>query len=97
MPYRCEFCGKVLSSKHQLNSHYGACKKAKEFSDLMKEVESVLKSKFQTGEFTSPNQINLVKQSEIEKHIADINKQLGEIRGLLRKILEKVTDNTYSF
>ncbi|MHA1685048.1 MAG: hypothetical protein ACTSYD_01440 [Candidatus Heimdallarchaeaceae archaeon] len=78
-----------MSSRHKLNSHYGACKKAKEFADLMKNVESLLKDKYVKGEFTSPKQINLVKQSEMEKQIADINRQLGEIRGLLRKLLER--------
>jgi len=55
----------------------------------MKEVESILKEKFAKGEFFSPQQISLVKQTQVEKQIAEINKQLGEIRSLLRKLLEK--------
>jgi len=87
--FKCEFCGKTFTSQHQLNSHYGACKKAKEFHLLMKEVESILKEKFAKGEFFSSQQISLVKQTQVEKQIAEINKQLGEIRSLLRKLLEK--------
>jgi len=86
---KCEFCGKEIEKK-KLNSHRGACRKYHEFKDTMAKLEEILKEKWIKGEFTDVSQISIIREREIEKRLADINLQLGEIRGLVRKILEKI-------
>jgi len=86
---RCEFCGKEVE-KGKLGSHKGSCKKYREFKKFMVELEEIVKEKWLKGEIEDVSQINIAKEKEIEKLIADINKQLGEVRMLLRKILEKL-------
>ena len=86
---KCEFCGKEIEEK-KIGSHRGACKKYLEFKEIMAKVEEILKEKFIKGEFSDISQISIIREGEIEKKLADINLQLGEIRGMLRKILEKL-------
>lgn len=86
---KCEFCGKEIEKK-KLGSHRGACRRYLEFKETMAKLEDVLKEKWIKGEFSDISQISIIREREIEKRIMDINAQLGEIRGLLRKILEKI-------
>ena len=86
---RCEFCGREVE-EGKLGAHRGSCKRYREFKKFMEGLERIVKEKWLKGEITDVSQINIAKEKEIENLIADINKQLGEIRGLLRKILEKL-------
>jgi len=85
----CEFCGREVDER-KMGAHRGACKKYREFKDMMAKLEDMLKEKWVKGEFSDISQINIVRDTIIENYIADINKQLGEVRMLLRKILEKL-------
>ena len=83
---KCKFCGKEFPSKERLHSHYGACQEYRRFRKFMERLEKLFEEVWTEkgmGEFLGASE-----HEKIIDLIADINKQLAEIRVLLRRMCE---------
>lgn len=81
----CEFCGATLKNQKAVYYHKKKCKKYKEYKKKMVEIEKVIKNHISKG--YDIEDLFTAEESFVKSMIYDINKQIGDIRGFLQRIL----------
>lgn len=84
----CEFCGKSLKNQKAKYSHKKSCKNWQTYEAKMQEIGKIIQETLLSG--GNPDDLFQVEEDEsfVRTRIYAINKDLGEIRGMVRRLLE---------